>query len=228
MRHAADYLDILKGNIVARGQHVDVTPEHNDLDAQLEAPLEALDLRPRRMLAPSVSRDQNFNQVYNTIMSNDMIDRIADYTVLSSGVITNGVQTLFPIVMPANAKAIAVRKWPDAPFFFLMIRQFSIMPTTAGAAGDLQCSYIDTAGNIVPLGDINAASGQTLTPTVICPAPITDSGVQSLGTLSVNWIGGTAPITVGYSLGFSVIFLLPAKHQYEDTKGHEQSSSYLD
>ena len=211
------YLEQLTKNISIRGGHVDTVPESNLLNAQLEAPLDVIDVRPHRIRAPeSAKHSATFNQLYNSLRSRDVLDSISDFTITGTATLTNAAVNTIAINMPLYARPINIQKWPDGTQYYFMIRIFSIMPTTAGAVGDWQSTFVDSAGNVVALGDINAATGIISQPGVVCGSPLTDPGIQNVGSLVVNWLGGAAPVTIGYTIGLSLIFLKPASQQYED------------
>ena len=181
---------------------------------QLTEPLENHDRRPVRFAAPSPRHEPRFNRLYNSLRSDNLINGVSDLALTGSIAITNAATTTVNLALSTSPNYL-IRKWPDATQAFLLLRSFSLAPSTAGAVGDLQCVWYDSAGNTIPLGDFSAASAGTLMNPVLSPNPLTDTGSLALGSLSVNWLGGIAGITVGYSFGWSVVYLLAATTPYE-------------
>lgn len=157
----------------------------------------------------------NLNRLYNTLRTADGLEYFGDIWFFGSSTLTNGTDNNI-LVAPTQPPDIRLKRWPMGTQAYLLIRHFSVQCSAAAApTGSLQCVFFDSGGAQVPLGDFPAANGGVNRVMAICPTPITDPNPANLGTLDLHWFGGTAGAGFTYSLGFGLIYLLPAKEGFK-------------
>lgn len=154
------------------------------------------------------------NRLYNTLRTDDALGYFNDAWFFGASTLNNGTDNFIPIPPPA-ALDIRLQRWPNGTQAYLLIRHFSVQYSSGTVpSGSLQCVFYDVGGAQVPLGDFPASSGGTYRPMAICPTPFVDNNPGTLGTLDLHWFGGSGGAGFTYSLGFGLVYLLPAREGY--------------
>jgi len=172
------------------------------------------DERAIRLQSRRKSPHTRFGNFYDTLRSKDVIGKISDTLIVGSQVVTNGTIVVIQLITPKELR-LRLAEWPDAVQAHIVVRHFSICPLVATGTGCIQCVYFAPGGASIPLGDFSVATGGITQNGGIDPYPTTDPTPPQLGSISVNYQGGTAAITFSYSIGFSFAYYLPTQEPYE-------------
>ena len=107
--------------------------------------------------------------------------------------------------------------WPGAVSMYLVLRRFSMALQTATLAtlGAVDVQFVDSGGQVIPLGDFISNAGTVQDMAIVCPTPITDPSNLQAGTLNVALSAGATVGTYNFQLGFAGAFLIPALRGYE-------------
>lgn len=126
----------------------------------------------------------------------------------------NSVQT-FAVTLPAGVSvpAFELNRYPGALYYSIFVKSFAISPLTSAMTGTQECFFLDPGGAVVGLGVYNPANvsaDQYQNIATLCATPLTDAGLNQIGTLVVNniSIGGTPAIS-RFQLNVSYIALYP-------------------
>jgi hypothetical protein len=138
---------------------------------------------------------------------------------MASGTITSVVnQTVaVPVTLSADPHW-RLEQWPGAVQVYLAIRFFGIVPQAAPTTvTGISVTFQDQGGNSAPLGEfVNSVGGNNYNGLTIMPSPITDPGQLQVGSLAVTLPNiATSTATYHWSIGFSAVYLLPARYGYE-------------
>jgi hypothetical protein len=163
----------------------------------------------------------NYNTLYDSLRSREgwryIADGYADGTVTT--IAATAVVATVNLTLPSNTQSPNWRleQWPGGTQLFLVIRSFSLGPSTATFAtqGEINVVYISKYGNPVPLGIFPNNNFVNIFPLALIPAPHTDSGDQTaLGSLSFTLNAGATVGAYAWQIGFSAAYLLPAIKGY--------------
>lgn len=126
----------------------------------------------------------------------------------------NSVQVV-SITMPANTVSpiFLLDRYPGAMYMSLFISSFALMPTATGMTGIQECWFQDIGGAVGGLGLYNATGTNTQDYNNInkqLSSPLTDPGLSTLGTLTINNIGiGGTPVSSRYQLTIGYMAFFP-------------------
>jgi hypothetical protein len=120
----------------------------------------------------------------------------------------NSVQTI-PIALPAGtlSPVYLLDRYPGAMYMSLFISSFAFIPIGSTATGVQEFWFTDAGGAVAALGMANAATGDGYSNiNKQLSSPLTDPGLTTLGTLTVNNIslGGT-PVACRYQIGIGYV-----------------------
>lgn len=185
-------------------------------------PLAPVDTRPRLVKPIEHVLVPKFNQLYDSLRSTQGWRYMADG--LASGTISTTVNTT--VTTPVNLSKSPnwrLEQWPGGVQVYLAVRFFGIAPQTIPTANaGIEVLFIDQFGNIAPLGEFLGATGGNSSYDTILPTPITDPGNTNVGTLSVSLANvATSNAVYNWSIGFSAVYLLPARYGYEMIEDQE-------
>ena len=117
------------------------------------------------------------------------------------------------IALPAGtvSPTLLLDRYPGAMYVNLFVRSFAICATATGQTGLQECFFTDSGGAVVPLGIYNTAVLNSGLQAIqaLCSTPLTDPGLQTLGTLNVQNIGAATPVSQRWQLGISYAFMVP-------------------
>lgn len=183
-------------------------PEAVDIAERETAKISGIDVKPL---------DYFYHPEYNVLYGSLRTDGGWRYTI--DNIATGNVTTVAAATTPSVVKlAIApftrISQWPGAVQAYLVIRRFSIAPSTATftTLGEIEIQYVDLIGGfIIPIGDmINSGQINAIDTDIIIPTPITDPSVTNVGTLNFALSTGATVGTYLWQMGFSYAYLLPA------------------
>lgn len=121
----------------------------------------------------------------------------------------NSVTTI-PITVPTGTVSpiYLLDRYPGAMYMSLFVSSFAFVPTAGTTTGIQECWFTDAGGAVAGLGIYPSATGASGIQSINkqCSSPLTDSGLQQLGTLTVNNIGiGGTPTSVRWQLSIGFI-----------------------
>lgn len=178
--------------------------------------VEPVDHRPKLIKPLEQVLTPRYNQLYDTLRSTQGWKYVSDG--LAHGTISTSVNgTVTTPVTLSNVPQWRLEQWPGAVQVYLAIRFFGIVPQSIPTANaGMEILYIDQSGITAPLGEFLAATGGNSSYDTIIPNPVTDPGNTGVGTLSISLANvANSNATYYWSIGFSAIYLLPARYGYE-------------
>lgn len=168
--------------------------------------------RPTVMGGPPAPLVPRYTRLYDTLRSREAWRYTADVRIPGTITPVTATDTANAVTLPNNLGFITNRlsQFPGGIALFLVVRHFSCAPVAVTATGECSWYFEDIYQNLVPLTDIPASaagSGQSLP--AVCPSPLTDSGLTTLGKIHV--VGNTIASAAAYfyQLGFSFAYQLP-------------------
>lgn len=193
------------------------------LEEQLTAPRLPVDMRLRqyrhrdKVLIPEFNRSYGWDRVEESWRY--LIDNVAKGTLTT--IANTNVATTVTLL---NAPNWHLSRWPGAIQLYLCIRTFSMAAQSAiGTVGSIDVQFQDAiGGQTIPLGDFvsNASFNQNVS--IQIPTPITDPGLQTIGTLNVLLSGTTPTVSIyNWQMGISAAYVLPCLEGYEAESIHE-------
>lgn len=193
----------------------ELPPENPYQPKKINYPTEA-DIRPRFYKPIEHVLVPRYNQLYDSLRSTQGWRYMADAMAKGTITTTPGATALADVTLASNPQ-FRLEQWPGAVQVFLAIRFFGIVPAAVPTAnGGMEVIYIDKSGNQAPLGEYLSQAGGNSNYDVIMPMAITDPGTTALGTLSVTQANvASSGGTFQWSIGFSAIYMLPARYGYE-------------
>lgn len=202
----------------------DKVPDQDPYNSQLTNPLPTHDMR----LAQYKQREKVLKPTYNVLYGNTSVEGAWRYEILATVTGNTGTTSAnatitksITLSAPLGARLV---QWPGAIHGYLVLRYFSLAPQAAiTTVGSINVTFLDAIGGYtVPLGNMVSSGSMQQDRDVIIPTPITDPNITTLGSLLVNLVGA-APTTSDYNfqLGFSVAYLLPSLHGYDQESIHE-------
>lgn len=126
----------------------------------------------------------------------------------------NSIQT-FAVTLPAGASvpAFELNRYPGALYYSIFVKSFCIQPIGTTMTGLQECYFLDPGNAAVGLGIYNpgnTSADQYQNIATICATPLTDAGLNQIGTLVVRNIGiGGTPVASQFQLNVSYIALYP-------------------
>lgn len=207
-------------------KQLSVLPPKNPYEDVPTEPMHAIDVRPKMIKPLEKIITPRYNTLYDSLGSTQGWKYMADG--LARGTITTTVNAT--VTVPVTLSAIPnwkLTQWPGAVQMYLAIRFFGIVPTALPTANaGMEVLFIDQFGNLAPLGELLSQAGGNSNYDTILPSPITDPGSTQVGTLSIGLVN--VPSSSGtylWSIGFSALYLLPARYGYEVLTEHEYADA---
>jgi hypothetical protein len=198
-----------------------VLPPDNPYEKKIHYPTEQ-DIRPRFYKPLEHVLVPKFNTLYDSLRSTQGWKYMADAMAKGTITTTPGATASAQVTLATDPK-FRLEQWPGGVQVYLAIRFFGIVPQAVPTAnGGMEVVYIDGGGNQAPLGEYLSQSGGNSNYDVILPNAITDPGTTSLGTLTVTQANvASSGGTFQWSIGYSALYLLPARYGYEIMEDEE-------
>lgn len=176
----------------------------------------------QKMVKPfEVTPEARFNRLYGSLRVDGSWQNVVDN--YAKGGITTIQSTLVQssVTLALSNPETRLSRWPGAVQMYLVLRSFSIAPTTASFAvlGSLDLYYQDLiGGQTIPLGSIVQNDEVNLQNcNILIPTPITDPGALAnpVGNIQATLSGAGTIGTYIWQIAFSYAYLLPAVKGYE-------------
>ena len=169
-----------------------------------------------------------FNKLYGSLRTeNGWQNEVTNYakgtlTTVAGSQVSAAVSLLYNNSKP-NWR---LEQWPGGVLLYLVIRGFSIAPSTATFAtiGDIDLYFQDTSGQIIPLGVcINNDEITQPSLNIIVPSPITDPDNAAVGSILATLDAGATVGTYNWQMAFSGAYLAPAENGYIEVDKYNET-----